>query len=63
MLDLLISTVVGLQWSCLRSYFLTFRILDIADLFGGGYFPLGACLPPRLSLPDWTASLLLLCLR
>ena len=44
MLDLLISTVgQGLQWSVLAlGVFLTFRILDIADLSGEGSFPLGA---------------------
>ena len=44
MLDLLISTVgQGLQWSVLAlGVFLTFRILDIADLSVEGSFPLGA---------------------
>ena len=61
MLDLLISTVgQGLQWSVLAlGVFLTFRILDIADLSVEGSFPLGAA---RRSLPGWDC-LPLLCLR
>ena len=44
MLDLILSTVgQGLQWSVLAlGVFLTFRILDIADLSVEGSFPLGA---------------------
>lgn len=44
MLDLLISTVAqGLQWSVMAlGVFLTFRVLDIADLSVEGSFPLGA---------------------
>lgn len=44
MLDLVLSTVgQGLQWSVLAlGVFLTFRILDIADLSVEGSFPLGA---------------------
>ena len=48
MLDLILSTVgQGLQWSVLAlGVFLTFRILDIADLSVEGSFPLGAAVPP-----------------
>lgn len=44
MLELLISTVAqGLQWSVMAlGVFLTFRVLDIADLSVEGSFPLGA---------------------
>ena len=44
MLDLILSTVgQGLQWSVMAlGVFLTFRILDIADLSVEGTFPLGA---------------------
>ena len=78
MLDLLISTVgQGLQWSVLAlGVFLTFRILDIADLSVEGSFPLGAAAaatgitsglglgnqPLRRSLPGWDC-LPLLCSR
>ena len=50
MLDLILSTVgQGLQWSVLAlGVFLTFRILDIADLSVEGSFPLGAVCPPPL---------------
>ena len=44
MIELLLSTVAqGLQWSVLAlGVFLTFRVLDIADLSVEGSFPLGA---------------------
>ncbi len=44
MLDLLLSTIgQGLQWSVMAlGVFLTFRILDVADLSVEGTFPLGA---------------------
>ena len=44
MTELLISTIAqGLQWSILAlGVFLTFRVLDIADLSVEGSFPLGA---------------------
>ncbi len=44
MMDLIIATVAqGLQWSVLAlGVFLTFRVLDIADLSVEGSFPLGA---------------------
>ena len=44
MTELLISTIAqGLQWSSLAlGVFLTFRVLDIADLSVEGSFPLGA---------------------
>ena len=53
MLDLLISTVgQGLQWSVLAlGVFLTFRILDIADLSVEGSFPLGAAAAATAGLP------------
>ncbi|MDO5532436.1 ABC transporter permease [Sutterella sp.] len=58
MLDLIISTVgQGLEWSVLAlGVFLTFRILDIADLSVEGTFPLGAavaatCITTGMGLP------------
>ena len=44
MLDLMLSTAgQGLQWAVMAlGVFLTFRILDIADLSVEGSFPLGA---------------------
>ena len=58
MLDLLIPTVAqGLLWSLLSlGVYLTFRVLDIADLSVEGTFPLGAavsasCIAGGLSLP------------
>jgi len=55
MLDLILSTVgQGLQWSVLAlGVFLTFRILDIADLSVEGSFPLGAA----VAAPAITAGL------
>ncbi len=46
MIDLILSTVgQGLQWSVMAiGVFLTFRILDIADLSVEGTFPLGAAI-------------------
>lgn len=47
-MDLVISTVSqGLLWALLAiGVYLTFRVLDIADLTVEGSFPLGAATPP-----------------
>ena len=66
MLDLLIPTVAqGLLWSLLSlGVYITFRVLDIADLSVEGTFPLGAavsaaCITGGLSLPAGFALALL----
>ena len=50
MLDLVLSTVSqGLLWAIMAlGVFLTFRVLDIADLSGEGTFPLGAAVAATL---------------
>ena len=66
MLDLLLSTVgQGLQWSILAlGVFLSFRVLDAADLSVEGSFPLGAAVASSrgsasrspFSLPLWRGA-------
>ena len=64
MLDLLLSTVgQGLQWSILAlGVFLSFRVLDAADLSVEGSFPLGAASSrgsasrSPFSLPLWRGA-------
>ena len=50
MLDLVLSTVSqGLLWAIMAlGVFLTFRVLDIADLSVEGTFPLGAAVAATL---------------
>ena len=52
MLDLVLSTVSqGLLWAIMAlGVFLTFRVLDIADLSVEGTFPLGAAVAATLIL-------------
>ena len=51
MLDLVLSTVSqGLLWAIMAlGVFLTFRVLDIADLSVEGTFPLGAAVAATLT--------------
>lgn len=55
MTELLISTIAqGLQWSVLAlGVFLTFRVLDIADLSVEGSFPLGAAVAATAISSGW----------
>ncbi len=55
MLDLILSTLgQGLQWSVLAlGVFLTFRVLDIADLSVEGSFPLGAAVAATSIVSGW----------
>ena len=48
MLDLVVGTITtGLLWSLLAvGVFITFRVLDVADLTVEGTFPMGAPFPP-----------------
>lgn len=51
MLDLVLSTVSqGLLWAIMAlGVFLTFRVLDIADLSVEGTFPLGAAVATQVT--------------
>ena len=63
MFDLVVSTISqGLLWAIMAlGVFLTFRVLDIADLSVEGTFPLGAAVAAILIASDqpiWLATLL-----
>ena len=65
-MDLVVSTVSqGLLWALLAlGVYLTFRVLDIADLTVEGSFPLGAAVAARLLTEGWEpiSAILMACL-